>query len=275
MYDILHASKAVGLSIPVPDKHLPSPSNPLKRKRMEKEAQLHSDGMRLQDAILQSAPEKITRNTASSRVSKLHKDEAWMARYEYLKALKANDKGAKPTKPGLGAPIGEMPDLETSAGRRKVWVDIVSSFYSGNLKSESALKALAELTKLYGDQEQAKAERERVPVEAIIGHLLQCELDGRDPLNLPLADLAPIICKLLGLVSVTLASASEVQTHRAKRKEATDKALITHKQGIIEDNDMHTVCNDTQPALPAPSTPQHDSPPNNDKTPQSDPTPTP
>jgi len=232
------------LSINVPTKHHPdkdinqyNPQDPYHNVRDEKAAQYHSDGMKLQLAILKATPDRITNGTASSRVSKLHSNPDWMARYEYLTAIKENEKAAQES----GKPV--MPDISTRDGRMTVYKDVVARFYVEGVKSEAAIKALDKLSEYYGDKESMAADRVQVPIESVIAHLIQCELSGRDPLRAELAELAPAVCKVLKLKSVTLESESDAVTHRAKHKEATHSELNTSKQGDLGHDAMHTVCN--------------------------------
>ena len=255
MNDINTSTKSIGLIIPQP-KHEDTPEGfnpvkPLTNTRHELTLIKIIQGLDRIDAYLLQYPNCKTRDTACKGVSRMFRDAKVRARYEALLNEKRELEGiperapVKTGNPGDSRDPGGQIDIKTRAGRLSVVEMVVQDYLDGgSVRTDAVLKAVDRLVQMHGDQEALEAERSKIPISAIIAHLIQCEIAGRNPLAMPVADLPEILCRLFNLDSCAVVSESVKHTHSVKGKDCAHSELITPKQGTIADSAMHTVCND-------------------------------
>ena len=255
MTDLITTTNSIGLIIPQPQhKDTPdgfNPAKPLTNTRHELVVTKIIQGLDRIDAYLLQYPNCKARMTASQGVSRIFKDPKVKARYAFMLHEKQQIEGVpeitpvKTGNPGDSRDPGGQIDIKTRAGRLSVVEMVVQDYLNGgSVRTDAVLKAVDRLVTMHGDQEALEAERSKIPISAIIAHLIQCEIAGRNPLAMPAADLPEILCRLFNLDSCAVVSESVEHTHRVKGKERTHSELIAHKQGAIADSAMHTVCND-------------------------------
>ena len=155
----------------------------------------------------------------------------------------------KPAGKGSNAPIiGLAPNIEDRNGRMQVHTDIIKRWYDTGIGTNDALKSLDKLSEYYGDKEAMEAERNKVPIETVIAHLIQCEIEGRNPVKAEMQELARAVCRAFDLDIATLTRGNASATHKTKGKDPRTHGLNTDKQGPSAHDVVHSVCNDAQSA---------------------------
>ena len=135
-----------------------------------------------------------------------------------------------------------MPDIETREGREQVYKDIVMGLYSGDSRSDSVIRALDNLGKLYGDAQAIEDERRKIPVESIISHLIKSELNGVNPVDCTLDELAARVMSALDLESCSITRAGNTgESHKTKHKKIGASTQQSMDTGVNSDAPMHTV----------------------------------
>jgi len=148
--------------------NLPDPSLTLKDKRREEVANLHARGQRIVDAWMVTAPTKISKQAGRAGALTLRREPSFLARVEYLKEEIANK---------------FSPNFKTKEGRISAWEHIAEGYFAEEKTTSSAdaLKAVKELSNIYGDKEAAERERLKVDPSEICAWIMKARMQGLEP----------------------------------------------------------------------------------------------